>query len=94
MFWAALVAAPIVGYMAWMFSRGWKFHGPGIGLPLLPLLYFTAEFVTGVPFSELSERWDRLKGWQRGVLGAFIVLIGGSLLVLGFAMVAIYLAAH
>ena len=39
------------------------------------------EFVTGVSFIDLARRWDELKGWQRGVFGTFIVLVGGALVV-------------
>jgi hypothetical protein len=52
-----------------------------IGL-LLPGAYALAglvQFITGVPFFELARRWDSLKGWQRGVFGTFIVLVGGAL---------------
>ena len=94
MIWAAIIAVLFLGLIIWMSYDGWQFHGPGIGLPLLPFLYFSAEFITGVPFSKLSENWDRLKGWQRGVLGTFIVLIGGSLFVIGFAMLTSYFATH
>jgi len=48
-----------------------------IGL-LLPGAYALAglvEFATGIPFIELARRWDSLKGWQRGVFGAFIVIV-------------------
>ncbi len=31
---------------------------------------------TGVPFEELSGRWDGLAGWQRGVLGVSLFLAG------------------
>jgi len=54
-------------------------------IPLaLPGAYAIAgliEFVTGVSFYELARRWDDLKGWQRGIFGTFIVLIGGALVI-------------
>ena len=91
MIWAAVFAAPIVACIGWLASRGWRFYGPAIGLPLVPLFCYAAEFITGIPFSELSTRWDRLKGWQRGISGTLIVVIGGAILFFAFAMVAIYL---
>lgn len=38
------------------------------------------QLLTGVPFSELSDRWNALKGWQRGVIGVFSFLLGLALL--------------
>lgn len=34
-----------------------------------PFLMHLSEYIAGVPFTELSNRWDSLKGWQRGVIG-------------------------
>jgi hypothetical protein len=39
------------------------------------------QWISGVPFSELSEKWNSLKGWQRGVFGT-LVFFGGLLLLL------------
>jgi hypothetical protein len=33
------------------------------------------QLVSGVRFSELSQRWDSLQGWQRGVFGTLLVLL-------------------
>ena len=41
------------------------------------------QVVSGVPFSELSSRWDALQGWQRGVLGTLIFLGACGLIFLG-----------
>jgi hypothetical protein len=46
------------------------------------------EFITGVTFLECARRWDDLKGWQRGIFGTFIVLVGGSVVILVFALIA------
>ena len=32
------------------------------------------EFISGLAFRDWSEKWDSLKGWQRGVLGLLIVI--------------------
>ena len=53
-----------------------------------PFLMHLLELIAGVPFTELSNRWDGLKGWQRGVIGflgcgfliTLIILIMGSIL--------------
>lgn len=39
------------------------------------------ELVTGVSFVEFARRWDELQGWQRGIFGTFIVLVGGAIVV-------------
>ena len=53
-----------------------------------PFLMHLMELIAGVPFTELSNRWDGLKGWQRGVIGfigcgsliTLIIVIMGSIL--------------
>ena len=53
-----------------------------------PFLMHLLELIAGVPFTELSNRWDGLKGWQRCVIGligcgfliTLIILIMGSIL--------------
>ena len=40
------------------------------------------QMVSGTPFSKLSEKWNSLKGWQRGVYGTSIFL-GVAVLVFG-----------
>jgi hypothetical protein len=34
------------------------------------------QWISGVPFSEMSDRWNALPGWQRGVYGT-LVFVGG-----------------
>jgi hypothetical protein len=34
------------------------------------------EVVTGVPFSEMSQKWAGLAGWQRGVIGVSVFVAG------------------
>lgn len=46
------------------------------------------QSITGVPFADLSNRWNSLKGWQRGLIGfgafAFcMLLLFGGLVVYG-----------
>jgi hypothetical protein len=52
---------------------------------LVPLLVHATQFVTNVRFWDLSDRWDELAGWQRGVFGFTLVLLaGGLILAIGF----------
>jgi hypothetical protein len=50
------------------------------------------EGITGITFLECARRWDELKGWQRGVFGTFIVLVGGSVVLLLFGLVAYFMS--
>ena len=45
------------------------------------------EFISGVSFRDWSEKWDSLKGWQRGVLGLLIVIAAFSLIITGITLV-------
>lgn len=49
------------------------------------------QSVTGVPFADLSARWNALKGWQRGLMGVGIFVLGllllfGGLVAYGYLM--------
>ena len=60
------------------------FKPVGLVTGLTPIAWGLAgvlQVTTGVPFEELSGRWDRLAGWQRGVIG--ISVFGAGLLALG-----------
>jgi len=62
----------------------------GLVLGLTPIAWGLAgvlQIVTGVPFEELSRKWDGLAGWQRGVIG--ISVFGAGLLVLAVVCVVI-----
>jgi hypothetical protein len=55
-------------------------------LPLAPAFCFLAVLIIGRPFGELIRGWDKLAGWQRGLLGTTLVLGFGSVCVLvGYA---------
>jgi hypothetical protein len=81
-FWLALM-------MFVMVERNRTVMGPGLGLPLLPLLIGLVELVSGRHFDELARRWDDLRGWQRGVLGLVIVALATVVIVTlaGFVVV-------
>jgi hypothetical protein len=47
------------------------------------------QSVTGVPFADLSARWNALKGWQRGLMGfgvfaSCLLLLFGGLVAYGY----------
>jgi hypothetical protein len=70
---AGAVAVAIAMAMTSLHESGWNLHGYGWALPGAIALTGLLELVSGVPFSEWSQRWDSLAGWQRGVLGVLIV---------------------
>lgn len=43
------------------------------------------QWITGTPFSEMSDKWNALAGWQRGVYGT-LVFVGGLVLLFGGLM--------
>ncbi len=43
------------------------------------------EIITGIPFKEMSGKWDNLKGWQRGILGIAVAIL--TFIILGYAIV-------
>jgi uncharacterized membrane protein len=70
----SLFAANIL-LLLWLSSHAHSVHFPivGMSLPLAVALIGSIEVVTGSPFQRLADSWMRLRGWQRGVLGTFIV---------------------
>ncbi len=44
-----------------------------MAMPAVIALAGLIELVSGVPFWRIAQRWDALRGWQRGVLGLGIV---------------------
>jgi hypothetical protein len=50
----------------------------------MPFVYFCIgfiELITGRPYQQLADAWMSLKGWQRGVIGTFIVMVGGVIII-------------
>ena len=83
---SALLGVPLIAWIMWEASKGTRFNGLGIGLPLLPFIYFLTEFITGTKFYELSRKWDDIKGWQRGILGTLIVVGAGIIILFGIGL--------
>jgi hypothetical protein len=78
-----LVVATLNGYEI-------RFNPIATVLGLTPIAWGLAgvlQFATGVPFEELSSRWDGLPGWKRGVIG--ITVFAASLVALGVVSVII-----
>ena len=46
------------------------------------------EFVSGIPFGKLASSWDFLMGWQKGVIGLFVVAVAFAVLIFGMVLFA------
>lgn len=56
-------------------------------IPFVYVCIGVIEMLTGRPYQQLADAWMALKGWQRGVIGTLIVLVGGFLVIV--VMVAV-----
>jgi len=88
----ALIAVAWTAVVLALSERGRQFWGPGLGVPAVPLLVGLVELVAGRTFLDLAQRWDELKGWQRGILGLVIVAIATTVFVVVGGLIAISLA--
>lgn len=86
-----LVAVPAVVYLTEIFKEIRPLKQLlviGGAVLCTPFLMHLLELIAGVPFTELSNRWDGLKGWQRGVIGVMgcgflitiLILLMGTIL--------------
>lgn len=87
LFVVALFAIPLTGHQ-------FSFKPATLVLALMPVAWLLAgvlQLVTKTPFEELSERWDNLAWWQRGLIG-ISVFAGGLIIVLAvaFAIIRIF----
>ena len=80
-----VVFAALLFLMYRLSAHGYKFHFAVIGasLPFVLCCVGFIELVTGSPYLLLGQRWMALRGWQRGLLGTFIVLAALVLIILG-----------
>lgn len=69
-------------------TRGGPFKIIALGTPGAIAIAGLIELITGIQFQRLSEAWDGLAGWQRGVLGLLIVVAAFGLMILGVAAFA------
>ena len=84
--YVGLLVFVALGYLEIRFN---PFH---LVVGLAPVAWFLAgvlQMVTGVPFTELSDKWDALAGWQRGVIG-LSVFIGGLVLLFIACMIILF----
>ena len=56
-------------------------------IPFVYVCIGLVELLTGRPYQQLADAWMALKGWQRGVIGTLIVLVGGFLIIVVMAAV-------
>lgn len=81
------IAAVWIAALLVLKARGWFVYGPGVGVPVVPMLVGTTQLVTGHFVGDLARAWDSLAGWQRGILGLLIVIVAGTAIVGGVALV-------
>lgn len=66
-----LVLAPIIALLVFAKQSMEKLGMPMVLLMSLPgalVLLGLVEAFTGVGYGQLAQKWDSMKGWQRGVL--------------------------
>jgi hypothetical protein len=80
-----IVFGAILYLMCWLSAHHYQFHFAVIGasLPFVFVCVGFIEAVTGSPYLRLAGRWMALRGWQRGVLGTFIVFAALVFILLG-----------
>ena len=71
-------------------GRGGPFAAIALAIPGGLALAGLIELASGISFMQLSEKWDNLQGWQRGVLGvsiflAALVLVFGTLILIAYS---------
>lgn len=86
-----LIAAILVNSGTSGYHISFKLLGLGGLLPVAWLLAGVLQFVTGVRFDELSDRWDHLAGWQRGLIGVSVFVAGLIVLAIVCIVIAVVL---
>ena len=82
----ALIAVSFFVY--WLQQQGYtpnSFALIALGTPVAIGLVGMLEVLMNRPFSEMEDWWNNLKGWQRGVLGVFVVIVAFAVLIAGMA---------
>ncbi len=59
-----------------------------LAIPGVYALIGLLEVIAGVPFVEIATKWDSLAGWQRGLLGLFIVACAFAVVIVGMVLFA------
>ena len=80
-----VVFGAILYLVYWLSAHNYRYNLEVIGasFPFVFVCVGFIEAVTGSPYSRLAQRWMALRGWQRGVLGTFIVLAALVFILLG-----------
>jgi hypothetical protein len=81
----ALVFGAILYLMYWLSAHQHRILFPVVGAAF-PFVFICVGFIealTGSPYLRLADAWMRLAGWQRGVLGTFIVVASLVFIILG-----------
>jgi len=70
------IFAAILFSISWLSAHRHHFAFAVIGasLPFVLACIGFIELLTGAPYLRLAQSWMNLRGWQRGVLGTFIIL--------------------
>ncbi len=89
-FFVGAILAALIGTLAYVLKlHNYAILGVGWGIPGAVALIGLVQVVSGVPFAELSAKWDSLHGWQRGVLGTLIFAVACAIIFGIFIAVAI-----
>jgi hypothetical protein len=75
--------------VAWIRNHGWELRWGGFISFSVPGAYGLCgllELISGVPFLQLSRKWNELAGWQRGLLGTTVVILFWGLVIGGFVL--------
>ncbi len=84
------VAGVIAAYILyWVQLQGYKPNGFAIigwAAPTAWGLVGLLEVLMNRPFSEMEDWWGSLMGWQRGVIGLFVVIIAFAIMIGGIAV--------
>lgn len=86
----SLLSAGLVYFFQWLHEKGTDvtLYGPGWGLPGALAMIGVVKLFTGVPFTQTSDRWNRMPQWKQTVLGFLLMFLGFGMIC---AVVATYL---
>jgi len=84
-----MISLPLWGLVVWLVAKGFTFHFALVPacLPFAYVCMGLVELVSGRPFQQLGRAWMDLKGWQRGVLGTFIILVAIAVMICAVALI-------
>ena len=74
-----------LGLFAGISAIGYLPGNPFMLIPAaIPFVYFCIgliELISGRPYQQLADSWMALRGWQRGVIGTLIIIVGGVIII-------------